>query len=245
MGENVRRCDHESWLRKKGISANEIYHEKLERLKKLSAGKIILDEGCGMGIEASEIAGTAAAVFGIELDKRDLLKAGERARSKGGQNVNLLVASAEELPFGDSVFEVVYNCWVIEHIEKPEKMISESYRVLSPGGIMILWVPNVFNITCIITKIIPLPLKVKLLELLLRRKEVSRLPCYYRANSVRKLDGLCKGRFRRSYLKWSDSPPYFFKNRILLYIWYARHLLSRFRIFGWMKTDFRVEYEKV
>jgi hypothetical protein len=32
---------------------------------------------------------------------------------------------------------------------------------------------------------------------------------------------------------------------LLCYLWYARHLVSRIPIFGWLRTDFYVEYQKV
>jgi len=64
----------------------------------------------------------------------------------------------KKLPFKDNTFDVVYSFYLIEHLEKPKKMFDEMYRILKPGGLMILWAPNIRNPTAMINKIIPIPL---------------------------------------------------------------------------------------
>jgi len=48
------------------------------------------------------------------------------------------------LPFNDDSFDVVYNSHVLEHFSKKDagKFIAEIYRVLKPGGILRVVVPN-------------------------------------------------------------------------------------------------------
>lgn len=52
------------------------------------------------------------------------------------------------LPFGNNTFEVVYHSQVLEHFPKQEgkKFIRECYRVLKPGGILRIVVPDLENI---------------------------------------------------------------------------------------------------
>ena len=52
-----------------------------------------------------------------------------------------------ELPFDDASFDVVYASHVLEHIEDDLKAISEIRRVLKPGGVAILPVPVVAEVT--------------------------------------------------------------------------------------------------
>ncbi|MCC5815596.1 MAG: class I SAM-dependent methyltransferase, partial [Leptospira sp.] len=41
----------------------------------------------------------------------------------------------EEIPFENNTFDVVYSTNVLEHVNEPEKVLSEILRVLKPGGI--------------------------------------------------------------------------------------------------------------
>lgn len=49
-----------------------------------------------------------------------------------------VVADAHNLPFADGEFEVVLCSEVLEHLHTPERAVSEMYRVLQPGGELIL-----------------------------------------------------------------------------------------------------------
>lgn len=48
----------------------------------------------------------------------------------------------ESLPYPNRSFDVVICLALIEHLDNPSNLLSESYRVLSPGGILILSTPN-------------------------------------------------------------------------------------------------------
>lgn len=49
-----------------------------------------------------------------------------------------------KLPFEDSSFDVVTMLAVLEHIEKEQEILREIYRVLIPGGKLIITVPSVW-----------------------------------------------------------------------------------------------------
>lgn len=48
------------------------------------------------------------------------------------------VCSATTLPFADNTFDGVWSVWVLEHIDDPERMLSEMRRVVKPGGSIFL-----------------------------------------------------------------------------------------------------------
>jgi ubiquinone/menaquinone biosynthesis C-methylase UbiE len=50
-----------------------------------------------------------------------------------------------KLPFEDSTFDVVTMLAVLEHIEKEQEILREIYRVLVPGGKLIITVPSVWS----------------------------------------------------------------------------------------------------
>lgn len=49
---------------------------------------------------------------------------------------------AERMPFPDQHFDVVFSFQVLEHVQDPVTMLSESWRVLKPGGFLYINAPN-------------------------------------------------------------------------------------------------------
>jgi SAM-dependent methyltransferase len=51
-------------------------------------------------------------------------------------------AAGEALPYEDASFDIVYSSNVLEHTDDPERVIGESFRVLRPGGVLHMEMPN-------------------------------------------------------------------------------------------------------
>ncbi len=51
-------------------------------------------------------------------------------------------AAGENIPFEDDAFDVVYSTNALEHVRRPADVLSESLRVLKPGGLMQFVYPN-------------------------------------------------------------------------------------------------------
>ena len=60
--------------------------------------------------------------------------------------VNVANLNEEGLPFEDSSFDLVTCTEVIEHLEHYRKTIREMYRVLEPGGTLVISTPNILNL---------------------------------------------------------------------------------------------------
>lgn len=63
---------------------------------------------------------------------------------------NQKVGDLHHAPFDDASFDVVYAGEILEHTWEPNKMIRECYRILKPGGQLILDTPNAYSITNIV-----------------------------------------------------------------------------------------------
>jgi SAM-dependent methyltransferase len=102
------------------------------------AGERWLDVGCGDG----RTAGTWLARRGCEYVGVDLsATAVERAREAGLDA--RVIDDASELPFEDATFAGVIAVEVLEHVFEPQRAVAEFRRVLQPGGVLFISLPNV------------------------------------------------------------------------------------------------------
>ena len=101
------------------------------------SGKKLLDIGCGNGYVTCLYAGAGAGVSAIDLTE----KAVELTKSRlniQGLSAEVQKADAENLPFDDQSFDVVVSFGVLHHTPDTEKALAEIFRVLKPGGRILL-----------------------------------------------------------------------------------------------------------
>lgn len=96
-------------------------------------GKRVLEVGVGLGTDFVQFARAGAVVSGIDLTEA-AVEAVERRLQLDGLEADLRVADAEELPFPDGEFDLVYSWGVLHHTPNTECALSEVRRVLRPGG---------------------------------------------------------------------------------------------------------------
>ncbi len=98
-------------------------------------GARVLDAGCGVGAYGRRFVQLGGRTVGAEIE----LPIAKRAREA---LVAVAVAAAEVLPFADGSFDVVFSHEVLEHVHDDVAAASEMYRVLAPGGRLVLFCPN-------------------------------------------------------------------------------------------------------
>lgn len=112
--------------------------------------KQVLDVGCGIGGSSLYLAEKFNAnVTGITLSPVQAKRATERSHTAHlGPQTKFLVADALEMPFAEGAFDLVWSLESGEHMPDKQKFLQECYRVLKPGGklIMATWChrPNHF-----------------------------------------------------------------------------------------------------
>jgi 2-polyprenyl-6-hydroxyphenyl methylase/3-demethylubiquinone-9 3-methyltransferase len=103
-----------------------------ERLRERSPSQQrILDIGCGAGFLSNYLAREGFNVVGLDVSAASL----EVARKFDPTNgVNYELGNALELPYPDRSFDAVCAMDLLEHVERPTRVISEAARVLRPNG---------------------------------------------------------------------------------------------------------------
>lgn len=99
-------------------------------------GKTILEVGVGAGTDHLQWARAGAVCYGVDLTDRAIETTKVHLALHGCHSV-LQRVDAEELPFPDSFFDVVYSWGVIHHSAHPDRIIREIRRVLKPKGTFI------------------------------------------------------------------------------------------------------------
>jgi tocopherol O-methyltransferase len=100
----------------------------------------ILDVGCGIGGSSLYLAQKFnAKVTGITLSPVQANRAQARSQAAGlAATTDFRVANALEMPFADHSFDLVWSLESGEHMPDKVKFLQECYRVLKPGGKLIL-----------------------------------------------------------------------------------------------------------
>lgn len=95
-----------------------------------------LDAGCGTGRGAERLKQRGASVTVLDLGSKLVQIAVGRTSGSG------VVASVDAIPFASSTFDIVFSTEVIEHTPDPLAAVTEMWRVLRPGGRLVLSTPN-------------------------------------------------------------------------------------------------------
>jgi ubiquinone/menaquinone biosynthesis C-methylase UbiE len=107
----------------------------------------VLDVGCGNGRHTAEVCRWDCRAVGVDVSVQELKVAKYfldhmRSRREVVGHGDFIAADAEHLPFKDGVFDRIVCTEVLEHIPDDRAGIRELVRVLKPGGLMAVSVPN-------------------------------------------------------------------------------------------------------
>jgi SAM-dependent methyltransferase len=100
-------------------------------------GTRILDVGCGTGRKSRHLVECGATVVGCDISEPGIGVARTRLHEA------VVCDLTQGLPFADESFDVVFSSAVLEHIYPVQRVLAEMYRVLRPGGRVVVEVPNV------------------------------------------------------------------------------------------------------
>lgn len=98
----------------------------------------VLDLGCGDGLYMQALGAAGARVYGADRSAVALARATVRVPAA----VLHEVGSDERLPLPDNCVERVWCCDTIEHVVDTQTVLSETRRVLVPGGELLVVTPD-------------------------------------------------------------------------------------------------------
>lgn len=108
----------------------------------LSGFKNILEPGCGNGGNTKLLLSknTSANITAFDINPDQIASAVEAVKDP---RANFSAGSIYNIEHSDNSFDCAFVCWVLEHLEDPQKAIDECYRVLEQNGELLI--TEVFN----------------------------------------------------------------------------------------------------
>jgi SAM-dependent methyltransferase len=116
---------------------SRIARARLEVIERYRPGGKLLDVGCAAGFLLDEARRRGWEPRGVEISRF------ASAHARQALDLDVFTGSLEAAKFPDQEFDVVVLYFVLEHLRDPLSLLQEIGRVLKPGGLLSVAVPNI------------------------------------------------------------------------------------------------------
>lgn len=130
------------WQYEKGAETIKFYLKKTN-VETMFKDKVVLDIGCGAGGKTIYYASLGVKkIFGLEILDKYRVEAEKLAAEKGySDQFTFLCEDAAKINIEDQSIDTIIMNDAMEHVDEPEKVLAECYRVLKPQGKLYLNFP--------------------------------------------------------------------------------------------------------
>lgn len=139
---NEGKKSYAQWQFEKGIDTIKFYlkHTSIDEMFK---DKTVLDIGCGAGGKTIYYASKGVKkIVGVEILGKYKEEAESLAKKYGMEDkFEFVCADASKTPFEDETFDTIIMNDAMEHVDEPEKVLDECYRILKKNGRLYLNFP--------------------------------------------------------------------------------------------------------
>jgi ubiquinone/menaquinone biosynthesis C-methylase UbiE len=111
-----------------------------------------LEIGCGIGYQSAFLSCISDKVVASDIDLGSMVKHSRGLEitrdfiaQTGINNINIVNANAESLPFEDNSFDLIYSSYAFQYVPNKQTALAEIKRVLKPGGYFFCVVPSTGN----------------------------------------------------------------------------------------------------
>lgn len=135
------QCLNEQYAKNSVLRANK---KRTFALSDVQVGHIVLDAGCGTGVDALSMAywvGDTGHVYGID-SSHEMIKTAQNNAEPSGLPITFQQSGIYDLPFADNMFDRTRSDKVFQHLRDPQAALAELIRVTKPGGKIIIADPD-------------------------------------------------------------------------------------------------------
>jgi ubiquinone/menaquinone biosynthesis C-methylase UbiE len=119
------------------VTAGGDYKRRLLTAMGIRPGHVVVDIGCGPGIDLRSLLAAGAEVIGVDQDPAMVAEARRRAPA-----ADVRRGDAHALPVADRSADRARTDRVLQHLAQPDAVLAEIFRVLRPGGVAGLAEPD-------------------------------------------------------------------------------------------------------